>query len=144
MDNKLAIIDASLVIKAILPNPDLTRCQSILTRLIDRQLIAPALWIYEVTSALTKAVYFNLLTVSEGRAALDQAMALGVQVILPDMTQAHLSFDQTIRLNRVAAYDCFYLSTAEALNADLWTADKRIVSSFQNKKPDWLHYIDEA
>jgi len=144
MANEIAVIDASLVIKAILPNPEFARCQAVLAQLKDRRLIVPALWIYEITSALAKAVHFKQLTASEARSALHQAMSLGVQVILPDETQANLAFDQTLQLNRAAAYNSFYLATANALDADFWTADQRLVHSFQGNKPAWLHGVDEV
>ena len=144
MANEITVIDASLVIKAILPNPEFARCQAVLAQLQNRRLVAPALWIYEITSALAKAVHFEQLTASEARSALHQAMSLGVQVILPDETQAYLAFDQTLQLRRAAAYDSFYLATANALDADFWTADQRLVRSFQGKKPTWLHTLDEA
>jgi predicted nucleic acid-binding protein len=140
----LGVIDASLVIKAILPNPDLVRCQTVLANIQGRQLIAPALWVYEITSVLTKAVHFGQLTSQEAKAALRQAMSLGVQVILPDETQANLAFDQTLRLRRAAAYDSFYLVIAEALEADFWTADRRLKQAFDRLAPAWLHTIDEA
>ncbi len=138
-----AVIDASLVIKAILPNAELVRCQAVLARLQDRQLVAPALWIYEITSALAKAVHFEQLTPSEGEAALRQALSLGVQVILPDETQARLAFDQTLRLKRASACDSFYRITAGALGAELWTAGQALIRSFQERWPGWLHAAGE-
>jgi predicted nucleic acid-binding protein len=144
MTSEMVVIDASLVIKAILPNPELARCQAVLVHLQNRRLVAPALWVYEITSTLAKAVHFEQLTASEARAALHQAMSLGVQIILPDEIQAHLAFDQTLQLKRAAAYDSFYLATANALESDYWTADRRLVNSFQGKKPAWLHALDEA
>jgi predicted nucleic acid-binding protein len=144
MTDEIVVVDASLVIKAILPNPEFARCQAALAQLQNRRLVAPALWVYEITSTLAKAVHFGQLTASEGRLALHQAMSLGVQVILPDETQARLAFDQTLHLKRAAAYDSFYLATAQALEADFWTADQRLVNSFQGKKPTWLHALDEV
>lgn len=143
MSDTLAVIDASLVIKAILPNPETSRCQAVLAQIQDRQLVAPALWVYEIASTLAKAVHFGQITAKEGEEFLHQAMALGVQIILPDETQAQLAYRQALKLKRASAYDSFYLVTAEALDADFWTADKRLVQSFQIKKPEWMHSIDE-
>jgi predicted nucleic acid-binding protein len=144
MANEIAVIDASLVMKAILPNPEFAQCQAVLAQLKNQRLIVPALWFYEITSALARAVHFKQLTASEARSALHQAMSLGVQVILPDETQANMAFDLTLQLNRAAAYDSFYLSTAIALDADFWTADQRLVHSYQGDKPVWLHGVDEV
>jgi predicted nucleic acid-binding protein len=33
---------------------------------------------------------------------------------------------------------------AEALQADFWTADKRLVDSLKSKKLAWLHWIGEV
>ena len=144
MTNEIVVVDASLVIKAIVPNAELARCQVILTQLQDKRLVAPALWVYEITSTLSRAVHFGQLTASEARAALHQALSLGVQIILPDENQASLAFDQTLQLHRAAAYDSFYLAIASALEADFWTADQRLANSFQGKKPTWLHTLDDV
>ena len=143
MPDEIVILDAGVVIKAILPNPELLMCQAVLKRLEDRQLAAPALWVYEITSAFTKAVYFDLLTPDEGQAAIHQALALGVQIIPPDETQSLLAYVWTLRLKRAAAYDSFYLAIAEALEANFWTADHRLFNSFEAKRPEWLHWIGE-
>jgi predicted nucleic acid-binding protein len=66
-------------------------------------------------------------------------MTLEVQDILPDGTQAYLAFTLTLSLKHDAAYACFYLVAAEALDADLWTADKRLIGAFHEMKPEWLH-----
>jgi len=143
MSDALVVIDASLVLKALLPNPELERCQAVLADLGGAQLAAPALWVYEVTSTLTKAVHFKQLTVEEGKAALRQALALDVQLIAPDEAQSNLALDWMLRLKQAAAYDSFYLAIAETLDVPFWTADQRLVNVFQDHKPNWLHWIGE-
>jgi len=143
MPETIAIVDASLIIKSLLPDPETFRCQAALERLKDSQLVAPALWLYEITSALTKAIHFGQITEAEGREALHQAITLGVQIVLPDETQSNLAFDWTRHLKRASAYDSFYLVTAEALNAEFWTADLRLVRALGEKKPEWLHWVGE-
>jgi predicted nucleic acid-binding protein len=141
MANQLAVVDASLVIKAILPNPDLSRCQAVLEHLRKPQLVAPALWVYEITSVLSKAVHWGQITPEEGRQALHQALALDVQIIPPDETQSLLAFDWTLRLNRASAYDSFYIAIAEALQAEFWTADQHLFQAMQIHNPEWLHWV---
>ena len=143
MSDPLAVIDASLVLKVLLPNPDMPRCLAVLKNLQTAQLTAPALWAYEVTSALAKAVHFNQLSAEESRAALSQALELDVHLIAPDEIQSNLALDWSFRLKRASAYDSFYLAVAEAFDAPLWTADQRLVNAFQNNKPAWLHWIGE-
>jgi predicted nucleic acid-binding protein len=144
MSESVAVIDASLVLKAIIPNPDMVRCQAVLAQLQGTQLVVPALWVYEVTSTLAKSVYFKLLTVEESQAALHQALELDVQIIPPDESQSLLALDWTLRLNRASAYDSYYLAIAGALEAPLWTADQRLVNALRDQKLDWVHWIGEV
>ncbi len=140
MPDKIAIVDASLVVKAILPNPEEAACRAVLERLWGAQLVAPALWVYEITSTFARAVHFEQLTEDEGRAAINQAFALGIQFILPDETQSLLAYQWTLKLNRAAAYDSFYLAIAEALEAEFWTADQRLFRSLEPEGLKWLHW----
>jgi len=143
MVSKLAIVDASLVIKAILPNSENAASQAVLAHLHNVQLAAPALWVYEITSTFAKAVHFGQITEEEGGLAIRQALALGVQIILPDETQSLLAYQWTLKLNRAAAYDSFYLAIAEVLEADFWTADQRLIRSLETEKLKWLHWVGE-
>jgi predicted nucleic acid-binding protein len=144
MAEQLAVIDASLAIKAILPNPDLNRCQAAMAHLQDAQMIVPALWVYEITSTFSKAVHWGQISTDEGREALHLALNLGVQVIPPDEIQCMLAFDWTLRLKRASAYDSFYLAIAEALQADFWTADQRLYNAFKENGLEWMHFIGEG
>jgi len=94
------------------------------------------LWLYEITSALCKAVHFGQITRDEGQQALTLAQKLGVQLFPPDDAQTRLAFDWTRRLRRAAAYDSFYLALAKALRGEMWTADKRLVNA---AGVSWIH-----
>lgn len=124
------VIDASIALKLVLPDPLRERCRVLVTRLAreEFELVAPALWAYETTSALCKAVHFGQLTPDEGWRALDQLVRLGVRLIAPDAVQNRRAFEWTLRLKRAAAYDSYYLALAETLGCDLWTADQRLLN----------------
>lgn len=140
MANSSVVIDASLAIKAVLPNPLQAQCQALLVHLSSDQLNAPGLWIYETTSALTKAVFFGDITAEEGRTALNQVNALGVQIAPMDSGQSFQAFEWTLRLKRAAAYDSFYLALAESLSCDLWTADRRLKNAVSLP---WVRWVEE-
>jgi predicted nucleic acid-binding protein len=122
------VIDAGFALGLVLPGPEQARLEAMAGgwRSAGVRLAAPALWFYEVTSALTKAVHFGALTEDEGRRALGLLAGLEVRLVPPDAPQAALAYDWTLRLRRAAAYDSFYLALAEALGADLWTTDRRL------------------
>ena len=106
-------------------------------------MVVSALWVYEVTSTLAKAVHFKQLTMEECQAAPHQVLELDVQIVPPDEAQSALALDWTLRLKRASAYDSFYLAIADALEAPFWTADQRLVNVMQGQKVDWLHWIGE-
>jgi predicted nucleic acid-binding protein len=122
------VIDAGFALQLVLPGPDQVRLQAMVGDWRSRGvgLTAPALWLYEVTSALTKAIHFWVLTDAEGRRALGLLNGLEVSLVPPDAAQAALAHEWALRLRRTVAYDGFYLALAQTLGADLWTADRRL------------------
>lgn len=122
------VIDAGIALKLVLPGPEQSRLRAMADewRKDGATLVAPDLWLYEFTSAVAKAVHFEVLTDDEGRRALHLLHRLGVRLVPPDAAQAALAYDWTLRLHRAAAYDSFYLALAETLGADLWTTDRRL------------------
>jgi predicted nucleic acid-binding protein len=137
------VIDASFTVKLILPNPEQARCRELMAEWVQNggYLYAPTLWLYEVVSALTKAVYFELLTGAEGHQALQLAQTLDIQLVHPDDNQVRLAYEWTRRLKRTAAYDSFYLALTESLSAALWTADKRLVNAVD---VPWVYYVGDG
>lgn len=136
------VVDASFAFKLLLPGPERSLCQGLMARWQEGSynLCAPALWLYEITSALCKVVHFGAITAEEGQQALALAQGLGVRLSLPDEAQARLAFEWTLRLKRAAAYDSFYLALAQQLDCDLWTADKRLRDAVDLP---WVHGIWE-
>lgn len=126
-----AIIDANVAIKMVLTDPLQERCRDLMARLVagGHEVVAPALWAYEITSTLSKAVHLGQLTPVEGREALARIAALGIRLIPPDEAQNQRAFDWTLRLKRSTAYDSYYLALAETLECDLWTADRRLLNA---------------
>ena len=48
------------------------------------------------------------------------------------------------RLNQRPAYDAFYLAVAQRLDAELWTADRRLCHNARQAGADWVHFMDEV
>lgn len=104
------------------------------------RLCAPTLWAYEITSALTKMVHFERLSTTTGRDALQLAFQLEIELVSPDEEQALKALDWTERLDRVAAYDSFYLALAETRDCQLWTVDRRLVNAVAQP---WVRLVEE-
>jgi len=143
MTDDMIILDASVAIKAILPDPLQGHCLALVQTFAEVQPVAPALWVYETTSAISKAVHFKQITENEGRQVLEQVDALGTRLFVPDLEQNRIAFDWTLRLKHASAYDSFYLALAQALECDFWTADQRLFNALRDEHLDWLRYIEE-
>jgi predicted nucleic acid-binding protein len=125
-----------------MPDPMRPQCRALVSQLLREglELVAPALWSYETTSAVCKAVHFDLVTQEEGRLMLSTLAALDVRLVPANAEQARQAFEWTVRLNRAAAYDSFYLALAETMNCDLWTADRRLANAVNEH---WIRCVGE-
>jgi predicted nucleic acid-binding protein len=135
------IIDANFGVRLVISNPQQLRYREVLRgwQTAGSVLLAPTLWLYEVTSAITKALRFGDLAPDEGRRALATATALDVTLVPPDADLAQRALEWTLRLGRAAAYDSFYLALAERLRGEFWTADGRL-SRVAGRS--WVRWLD--
>jgi predicted nucleic acid-binding protein len=140
------VVDANVCIALIIPlaYSDLAAKQWLLWQTHRFQIYAPLLWEYEVVSALRKAIAAGLISKKETEAALQRLMNLGVECHRPDSDLHRSALQWAEDVNQPVAYDSQYLALAEALEADFWTADKRLVDSLKTKKLTWLHWIGEV
>lgn len=143
MSAGVLVIDASVAIKAILPNPIQGHCQALVQTFAEKQPIAPALWAHETTFTIAKAVHFGQITETEARQALERLNELGVRLFIPDLDQNRAAFDWALRLKRASAYDSYYLTLAQSLECDFWTADSRLFNALREAHFKWLHWIEE-
>lgn len=134
------VIDASFTVRTILPGPrrDVFRSQMELWLEDGCMLHAPTLWVYETTTALCKAVFFDMLTVDDAEESLSLLQDLPIELVPPDAGQCHRALAWTHRLKRAAAYDSFYLAAAESLGCELWTADQRMHNAVDLP---WVHLV---
>jgi predicted nucleic acid-binding protein len=136
----MLVVDSSFGFRSVVPGPHQARYDAFRRdwRRRGDDLVAPTLWCYEVTSALTKAVRFGPLRPERARASLNLIDSLGVRLIPPDENQTRRAFEWTLRLGRAAAYDSFYLALAEQLGCEFWTADERLYNAANRPWVRWL------
>jgi predicted nucleic acid-binding protein len=140
MTGSPVVIDASIAVKPVLPSPMRPQCRALISQLKGEgvDLVAPALWSYETTSSLCKAVHFGVATPQEGRLMFSELQALGVRLFPPIAEQERQAFEWTLRLRHAAAHDSFYLTLAETLGCDLWTADRWLCRAVDEP---WVHCV---
>lgn len=118
------IIDASVSLKWALDDEDcVEQAVALRDESIRRQvqLLAPSLWMYEVTNGLVSAARRRRISIEQGRTALELLMSLGVGFADPESTDCYRT---AVDLG-VAAYDAAYLTLADDLGTVLWTGDKK-------------------
>jgi len=138
------VVDASFVIRSVLPGPLRERVKALLAGWQNRgaTIHVPALWYYEITSALSKGVYFKAFSRVQAEEMLVLITEFDFAVIVPDAAQVQRAFDWTLRLRRAAAYDSFCLALAETTSEGLWTADERLYNATKSLVP-WVHWAGD-
>lgn len=139
------VIDASIAVRWLLPDQLSEACWHLLARVVEdeSQITVPALWAYEISSSLTKAVHFKAIDSQDAMRGLQQINALGVDLVVSDAEQNQRAFEWTLQFGRASAYDSYYLALAERLNCELWTADRRFYHVGHDQSFAWIHFVGE-
>jgi predicted nucleic acid-binding protein len=142
------VIDANLAVWAVLPSMQDEGVDALGAFMKwhaeARQLVAPMLWLAETTSVIRRAVYLRRLSEQKGYEAIEKVFALGIETIPDDERLCKAALGWATRLQQVRAYDAFYMALAERLQAQFWTADKRLANAAQQLGVNWVHWIGET
>jgi len=134
-------VDASIAVKVVTPeelrSPALCLWQSWLEQ--DREIVAPYLFEYEVTSALLCKATRGILSLDEARGALRAALGMKVALLDPPGLSEQ-ALELAVRFSRPAAYDAHYLALAQHLRCPFWTVDERLYNAIRSDFPyiQWL------
>lgn len=118
------VVDASVVVKLVLPEPDSSEAEALFQRGVD--LHAPDLLLLEVASALWKAVRRAQTTEADSLAAL-RFIAQTRPLLMPVVQLASRALGLANETG-CSVYDASYLALAEQLQITLVTADERLVA----------------
>jgi predicted nucleic acid-binding protein len=141
MQKSPVCVDASIAVKIVSPEElrpvAIQLWQSWLDQ--DREIVAPYLFEYEVTSALLRKAVRGALSLDEARRALHAALGMKVTLLDPPGLSEQ-ALELAVRFNRPAAYDAHYLALAEQLRCPFWTADERLCIAVRSDFPyiQWL------
>jgi predicted nucleic acid-binding protein len=147
MNNYLICVDASFTINLI----NSKSLDSLFIKLWENwqqnsaTIIAPTLFYYEITNALHRMNQANLLTIEDTEKALQDALNLGIVLYgssqFPQLHEMALTLAKTLKLS--AAYDAHYVALSKLLNAEFYTADKRLYNSIKLSL-NWVHFISHT
>ncbi len=139
------VIDANLTLALTLPLEYSRRVVKLVEgwHQASVRFAAPALWSYEVVSALRKAVVAKILSQDEAETALGDLWALEVEQLAPTLDRQLQALVWARRLDQSGAYDAQYMVVAEELGLPLWTADRRISQAAGAAGVDWVRWIGD-
>jgi predicted nucleic acid-binding protein len=141
--NDVVVVDASLALKWVLAEPDSGAVVLLLNSWTNEgiDVIAPALFAYEVTNTLHRQVVLGKLTYKEARRGLTDLFLSGVLLRFSpyeDISAQAMEFAHNLQLP--ATYDAHYLALAWRENCKYWTADTRLWNAVKGKLP-WVHWF---
>lgn len=141
--NSQVCIDANLALKMVLNEEDSDKAELFWDGLLERQrqVIAPFLLRFEVTSVIRNRVYRNLLTPEEGEDAFTSVHALHITFLNPANLH-RTAWELARRFNRPNAYDSHYLALAQMQDCELWTADQRLYNAVRQELP-WVKWLGD-
>lgn len=127
------VVDASVALKWQLPDEDfIPQAMALLhDHAVRREiaLVAPSLFLYEVTNAIGMAAKRARVASDVADEALANLVAANIELFAPEPARI-------LRLCRrfsIAAYDAAYLALALQLRADLWTGDRPLYQATHNE-----------
>lgn len=139
--NSLVCVDASLIVWTLVPSPLSDKAEALLAKWQQEraELIAPALFAFEVTSSLRRLVYLDEITPEEGEEAFAKFLRIRVRLshrrdLLP------LAWTLAKEFNRPRAYDTAYLALAQMRNCEFWTADEKLYNAVRAELA-WVKWI---
>ena len=127
------VIDASVAVKWVVPEPDSDRAEA----LLDHALMAPDLLFAECANVLWKKVQRGELSKGEADIA---AQTLEQADIAIASTRGHLASAIAVELDH-PAYAAVYLSVAQAAELRLVTADDRLIRKVREGENRFRHML---
>ena len=139
------VLDANLIASLVLPLPysQIATTQMLAWKRQKVTFAAPALWSYEVSTVLRKALVAGHFPANQLDFALAQIWRINVRDVPATLELQNQTFIWAERLGQSKTYDSAYLAVAEALQSEFWTADRHLAQAAWQAGAAWVHSIFE-
>ncbi|SPF36062.1 conserved hypothetical protein [Syntrophobacter sp. SbD1] len=141
--SSIVCVDASFVLRLLLGGPGSGNAENLWEQWGHGEVgaMAPGLIYFEITNALHRLSVGSAITVEEAEQFLGLALELNIDTISePFLHRSALLIARKCSLK--STYDAHYLALAQDLNADLWTADRRLVNAVK-KRFSWIRFLGD-
>jgi predicted nucleic acid-binding protein len=140
------VIDANLALALFLRLPYSEQAHRLMDRLLERRdvLWAPMLWEYECLSGFQRAVQLGAIRPQEAAEYMEDLLALQIERVVPDVATHRAALRWAARLGQGNALNAQYVALAERLQAELWSADQRLINALKDQSVHWAHWIGEV
>ena len=137
------VVDANVAAALVISLPYSQAASARMTAFVRQevQVYAPALWAYEVSSTIRKAIAIGGLDPIEASNALERIDSIGVSLVSPDMSLHQDALRWAEAIGQPVAYDAAYLALAERLGANFLTADRRLARTLDSIDVTWHELI---
>ena len=135
----MIVADANLIAYLVLPGERTEQAEAVLLK--DPVWVVPVLWASELRSVVSHYVRNRDLTVAQGSAAMDRAVAL------VDGREAPVDLREVLELahrSGCSSYDCEYVALAVSLDVPLVTSDKGVLRAFPRVAVAPDDFLDES
>jgi predicted nucleic acid-binding protein len=143
MMNSQTCVDASVVVKLVLREPESDLAQALWADCIanEIQIIAPYHLAYEMTSVIRNRVHRGEITAEYGRVAFETLNEQQIYFWHPsEITRRAWALAEQFK--RPTLYDSFYLALSEIAGCELWTADRRLYNVVTHALP-WVKWLGD-
>ncbi|HEY57648.1 MAG TPA: type II toxin-antitoxin system VapC family toxin [Anaerolineae bacterium] len=139
------VIDANVCLYTLAPLPEHEQAKNLMASLLryERPWYAPGLWRVEVLSGLRKIVAAHLMTRTEMGEAVSRFWEWPVQVLPEDRELLERALRWSERIGHRVIYDSVYLALADGMNAELWTADRRLYQRARRAGADFVRLFPD-
>ena len=143
--SNVVVVDASVALKWVLQETDSERAIMLLDKWINenKQMIAPALFTYEVTNIIYRQIGKGQLTFDEATLGLRKLFSIGVSLRFSEYEDISMqAMNIAHQFHLPASYDAHYLALAEQQNCEYWTADTRLWNTVKGRL-SWIRWLGD-
>ncbi|HSO48679.1 MAG TPA: type II toxin-antitoxin system VapC family toxin [Rhizobiaceae bacterium] len=136
------VVDASLIIAAVMPDEDSEIASTVLDRIADEGAVAPGIFTWEVANVLSIAIRRKRLSFQDAEDILEDLADLDIVCEATEAGRVRAEVFGLSQRHALSVYDAGYLELARRLNAPLATLDRQLARAGRAEGVDLVSGIE--